>query len=91
MGTQGLRLRYTRIVRSDGFGEIGVVRYFAGLSSVGLTATLHVERERLAVWVGGALRGTHPRRPLNGKYSVLPEQRGELLEKSGAKPYLMRQ
>ena len=91
VGAQGLRLRYTRIVRSDGFVEFGGVRYFAGLSSVGLTATLHVERERLAVWVGGTLRGTHPRRPVNGKYSVLPEQRGELLEKSGAKPYVMRQ
>jgi hypothetical protein len=33
---------------------------------------------------------THPRVPVNGRYSILPEQRRELLEKSGARPYVKR-
>ena len=32
-----------------------------------------------------------PTVPVNGQYSVLPEQRHELLEKRGARPYTMRQ
>ena len=36
-------------------------------------------------------RSVHPKLPTNGKYSVLPSQREELLTKEGARPYVKRQ
>ena len=88
---EGLTLRHSRVVRCDGFVEHDGRRYFAGMDHVGQVATLFVGRETIALEVGGEKVGPHPRRPVNGRYSVLPTQRRELLEKPGARPYAKRQ
>jgi len=36
-------------------------------------------------------RVTHPRTPQNGKYSILAEQRSDILQKPGARAYMKRQ
>jgi transposase len=88
---EGFRLKWTRLVRTDGFVEHEGRRYFAGAAHVGQAATLHVGEHEVAIHVGCARVASHPRRPLNGKYSVLPSQRPELLRKRGAQPYAKRQ
>lgn len=90
-GEGGLRLRYSRRVRPDGHAEFKGLRYYCGRRLVGSTVTLHVGEHDLVVHAGTELVATHPRRPVNGRYSVLAEQRAELLEKRGARPYAMRQ
>lgn len=90
-GEDGFRLRYSRRVRPDGHAEFGGLRYYCGKRLVGRTVTLHVGEHEVVVHDGADLVATHPRRPVNGSYSVLPEQRSELLEKRGARPYTMRQ
>ncbi len=87
----GYALKHTRIVRTDGYCEFDGLRYFAGLGYVGRSVTLRVGRDDIAIFAGVDLLAKHPRRPLNGKYSVLPEQRHELLGKTGARPYSKRQ
>lgn len=87
----GYALRYTRVVRTDGYCEFDGLRYFAGLDYVGRSLTLRVGRDHLTILAGADLLARHPRQPLNGKYSVLPEQRHELLGKPGARPYSKRQ
>lgn len=86
----GFRLRYTRIVRTDCFVEFGKIRYYVGERFIGTEATLHVDRDQVQVWVAGKLVATHPRNPVDGKRSVLPSQREELIRKPGARPYLKR-
>jgi len=87
----GFRLRYTRVVRTDSFVEFDCVRYFVGEKHIGAEATLHVDHDRVEVWVAGDLVATHPRTPVDGKRSVLPSQREELISKPGARPYLKRE
>jgi transposase len=87
----GYALKYTRVVRTDGYCEFESLRYFAGLSYVGRSLTFRVGREQVAIFADADLVARHPREPLNGKYSVLPEQRHQLLEKRGARPYSKRQ
>lgn len=87
----GFRLRYTRVVRTDSFVEFDRVRYYVGESHIGAEATLHVDRDEVHIWVAGELVATHPRTPVDGKRSVLPSQRDELISKPGARPYLKRE
>lgn len=87
----GFRLRYTRIVRTDCFVEFDSVRYYVGESHIGAEATLHVDRDEVQIWAAGKLVVTHPRTPVDGKRSVLPSQRDELISKPGARPYLKRE
>lgn len=86
----GLRLRYTRVVRTDCFVEFDGVRYYVGEGHIGAEATLHVDRDQVQVWAAGKLVAVHPRTPVDGKRSVLPSQRDELIRKPGARPYLKR-
>jgi len=87
----GYRLRYSRRVRTDGHAEFQTRRYYCGKALVGHTVTLHVGEHEVRIHDGTELVASHPRVPVNGSYSVLPEQRPELLEKRGARPYAMRQ
>ena len=87
----GYRLRYSRRVRTDGHVEFGGRRYFCGARHVGQTLTLRVGEDVVEIHAATEHVATHPRVPVNGQYSVLPEQRHELLEKRGARPYTMRQ
>ncbi len=87
----GYALKHTRVVRTDGHCEFEGVRYFAGLAYARRSLTLRVSRDNVTIFVGVERLAVHPRRPLNGKYSVLPEQRHELLGKTGARPYSKRQ
>lgn len=87
----GYAVRYTRVVRTDGYCEFDGLRYFAGLGYVGRSLTLRVGRDVVTIFAGVEFVARHPRRPFNGKYSVLPEQRVELLSKAGARPYSKRQ
>ena len=87
----GFALRHTRIVRTDGYCEVDGLRYFAGLGYVGRSLTVRLGRDHVAIFAGVDLLARHPRQPLNGKYSVLPEQRHQLLGKTGARPYSKRQ
>ena len=89
--TDGYRLRYSRRVRSDGHVEFEKRRYYAGKDHVAQTVTLRVGEHVVEICAGTKHVATHPRVPVNGIYSVLPEQRCELLEKRGARPYAMRQ
>jgi hypothetical protein len=88
---EGYRLRYTRAVRTDGCCEFHGVRYFVGYEHTGQSATLRVGEDDVVVHVGQAAVVTHPRRPVNGHFSVRPEQRPQLLTKRGARPYLQRE
>lgn len=87
----GFTLRYSRVVRTDGFVELDGLRYFAGFEHVGQAITVRVGKDEVHVHVGKDAPRVHPRRPANGKYSVLPDQREELLTKDGARPYVKRQ
>ena len=87
----GFTLRHTRIVRTDGYVEFGERRYFAGFEHVGQSLTLRVGEREVRLWKATAHVATHARVPLNGRYSILPEQRAQVLEKSGARPYVKRQ
>jgi len=86
----GFRLRYTRIVRTDRFVEFDRIRFYVGDAHIGTEATLHVDQDEVHVWVAGNFVATHPRKPVDGKRSVLPSQRDELISKRGARPYLKR-
>jgi transposase len=86
----GFRLRYTRIVRTDCFVEFEGVRFYVGERFIGTEVTLLVDGDRVQVFAGGNAVATHPRKPVNGKRSVLPQQREELISKPGARPYLKR-
>ncbi|MBU0717530.1 MAG: IS21 family transposase [Planctomycetes bacterium] len=86
----GFTLRYSRVVRTDGFVDLDGRRYFAGFEHVGQAITVRVGKDDLYVHLGDEVI-THPRRPANGKYSVLPSQREDLLTKDGARPYIKRQ
>jgi len=90
-GKDGYRLRYSRRVRSDGHVEFEKRRYYAGKDHVARTVTLRVGEHVVEICADTEHIATHPRVPVNGIYSVLPEQRCELLEKRGARPYAMRQ
>ena len=87
----GYALKETRLVRTDGYCEFEGKRYFAGLTLVGRSATLRISRDAVSIFLDADHLATHPREPLNGQYSVLPEQRHELLGKRGARPYSKRQ
>jgi transposase len=91
LAEHGYRLRYSRRVRTDGHAEFGGRRYYCGRALVGQTVTLHVGQHEVLIHDATEHVATHPRLPVNGSYSVLPEQRAELLEKRGARPYAMRQ
>lgn len=90
-GPEGFTLKASRVVRTDGFAEWQGMRYFAGAESVGQTVTLHVAADTVAVYAAHRCLAVHPRRPVNGRSSVLPEQRGALLQKPGARSYAQRQ
>jgi len=86
----GFRLRYTRIVRTDCFVEFEGVRFYVGERFIGAEVTLLVDGDRVQIFAGGNAVATHPRKPVDGKRSVLPQQREELISKPGARPYLKR-
>ena len=86
----GFRLRYTRIVRTDCFVEFEGVRFYVGERFIGAEVTLLVDGDRVQIFAGGNAVATHPRKPVDGKRSVLPQQREELIGKPGARPYLKR-
>jgi transposase len=89
---EGFHLRFSRVIRSDGYVEFDGYRYFATLERVGQTITVFVGKDKVILEVGGTYgRAVHPRVPQNGKYSILPFQRGELHAKKGARPYTKRQ
>jgi hypothetical protein len=69
--------------------QVGV-RYYVGERYIGHEATLHVDRDEVQIWARGERIATHPREPVDGKRSVLPFQREELISKPGARPYLKR-
>lgn len=87
----GFTLRYSRVVRTDGFVEFEGLRYFAGFEYVGRAVTLRVGAEEVRVLLDEDAPLIHPRRPVNRKYSVLPDQRAQLLTKDGARPFVKRQ
>lgn len=88
---EGFTLRFSRVVRTDGFLELEGLRYFVGFEHVGQTVTIRVGADEVHVHAGECDPLTHPRRPENGKYSVLPRQREQLLTKDGARPFVKRQ
>jgi transposase len=88
---KGFTLRYSRVVRTDGFCELHGLRYFAGFEHVGQAVTVRLGEDSVFVHAGGDVALVHPRHPANGKYSVLASQREELLTKDGARSYIKRQ
>jgi transposase len=88
---RGYTLRYSRIVRTDGFVEYDGKRYFVGFEHIGQTITVRVGESEVLVMGGEGEPIVHPRFPANGKYSVLEGQREELLVKPGARAYVKRQ
>ncbi|MGE3966485.1 MAG: hypothetical protein AB7I09_20485 [Planctomycetota bacterium] len=66
------------------------MRFYVGERFIGTEVTLLVDADRVQVCAGGNAVATHPRKPVDGKRSVLPQQREELVSKPGAKPYLKR-
>ena len=88
---QNYTLRETRIVRTDGMVVYEGRRFFVGMIHIGQTVELRIGKETIKILRGKANLALHPRYPMNGKYSVLPEQRAELLTKDGARPFAKRQ
>ena len=89
--SNGYTLRYSRKVRTDGFVEVFGTRYYAGTRDIGNVVTVRVGESEVIVEPCVSERSVHPRKPLNGKYSVLANQREELLVKEGARPFVKRQ
>ena len=87
----GFTLRYSRVVRTDGFVELHGIRYFAGFEHIGQAVTVRLGEDQVHVHVGEGAPLVHDRVPTNGKYSVLASQREELLTKEGARSYVKRQ
>jgi transposase len=90
LDAKGYTLRYSRVVRTDGYVEHEGRRYYAGGAHVGQTVLVRVGEREVSLWTGATHVATHPRTPLNARYSVLPSQRAELLEKPGARAYVKR-
>lgn len=84
------RLRYSRLVRVDGHVEYASKRFYVGERHIGQTVTLRVGAEDIEVHAGLERVCVHPRHP-QGRSSVLPEQRRELVRKPGARSYVKRQ
>ena len=88
----GYRLRYSRLIRQDGFVEYEGTRYFATLSRVGQYINVRVGRDDVLLELAEDEDPViHPRIPQNGKYSILPFQRKEQHSKKGARPFAKRQ
>jgi transposase len=79
-GAGGFGLTFTALVRRDGRVRWGGMAYSAPPAWIGQTVTVTVHREAVVLhYQGQAVR--HPRRPENGRYSLLPEHREALLVK----------
>lgn len=87
----GFTLRHSRVVRTDGFVELEGRRYFCGYEHVGRAVTVLLGKDEVSVLAGDGPPHVHSRHPANGKYSVLPKQRQELLTKEGARSFVKRQ
>jgi len=87
----GYALKWSRRVRTDGYCEFESRRYFAGMAAIAKMATLHVGQKDVAIYVDGQEIARHPRVPLNGHYSLLAEQREEIIKKKGVRSYAKRQ
>lgn len=88
---KGFTLRYSRVVRTDGFVELHGLRYFAGFEHVGQAVTVRLGEDSVYVHASDDEPLAHPRHLANGKYSVLACQREQMLTKDGARPYIKRQ
>ena len=79
-GKDGFGLTFAAVVRREGQVRWGGLAYSAPPSWIGQTVTVKVHREVVVLhYQGAAVR--HPRRPENGRYSLLPEHRAALFVK----------
>ena len=79
-GKDGFGLTFAAVVRREGQVRWGGLAYSAPSSWIGQTVTVKVHREVVVLhYQGAAVR--HPRRPENGRYSLLPEHRAALFVK----------
>jgi hypothetical protein len=67
------------------------MEYSVAAATIGQTVTLHLQQQRVAIYLGNRLLAEHPRFPENGKSSVLSEHAQELFQFRRGKPYAQRQ
>jgi transposase len=67
------------------------MEYSVPAAAIGQTVTLHLQQQRVAIYLGERLLGEHPRFPEHGKSSVLFEHAQELFQYRRGKPYAQRQ
>jgi transposase len=79
------------VVRPTARDHYRGIEYSAPASSIGQTVTLHLQRQRVAIYQGERLLAEHPRFPDNGKSSVLSDHAQELFQFRRGKPYAQRQ
>lgn len=89
-GPQGYGLAYTGVVGRDGRVRHGGYAYSAPPGWLGQTVLVRVHPEHVVLhYEGGTV--SHPRRPANGKYSLLPEHRPALFVKPRGQLMAQRQ
>ncbi|NET37712.1 MAG: IS21 family transposase [Cyanothece sp. SIO1E1] len=67
------------------------MEYSVPAHSIGQTVTLHLQQERVVIYLGERHLAEHPRRPANGKSSILSEHAQQLFTFKRGKPFAQRQ
>lgn len=67
------------------------MEYSVPAQTIGQTVTLHLQQQRVTIYLGNRLLAEHPRFPENGKSSIQTEHAQELFRFRRGKPYAQRQ
>jgi len=67
------------------------LEYSVPAHSIGQTVTLHLQQEQVSIYLGERHLADHPRRPDNGKSSILSEHAQQLFTFKRGKPFAQRQ
>lgn len=81
----------TAVVRPTARVPYQGIEYSLPSQFIGQQVTLHLQAQRVAIYLGNQLLAIHPRFPENGKSSVLAEHAEQLFRWQRGKPYAQRQ
>ncbi|WP_017326740.1 IS21 family transposase [Synechococcus sp. PCC 7336] len=83
--------KVTAVVRPTARVHYRGLEYSVPAQAIGQSVTLHLQQQRVQVYLGERLLATHPRFPENGRSSVLGEHAEQLFGFRRGKPYAQRQ
>lgn len=83
--------KVTAVVRPTARVHYRGLEYSVPSEAIGQSVTLHLQQERVELYLGERHLATHPRFPENGKSSVLTQHAEELFQIRRGKPYAQRQ